>query len=165
MKQLTILLSLCLLLPLWGCSDDTPAEVSETDILGIWTAGDGVYLELDDTNWIYQYDLMEFMGENYWVKRKLSYLYEPVSQLMLKQDTDGLIQLYKVVSFDDNTMTLCWLETPMQEEAEGDARYEIIRVFFQTDYEIDPADCTAYEKITEGELTAALGDTEIIEAY
>lgn len=165
MKLISSLLLFVMLLPLAGCGDDFPPEVSERDILGIWSDGSGAYLEIEDTNYIYSYTLQEFMGENFWIKRRLSYLYEPVSSMMLAQDNDGILQLYKVSEPATNEMVLCWVETPMQKELEGDARFEIIQVFFNKDYEIDPANNLYYSRLSEEELKTALGDTEVIDFF
>ncbi len=162
---LTLLAAVVMLTLSTACSDDDRPEVSETDILGIYAGEDGTFMELDDTDYIYQYNMQELRGVQYWIKRKLTYLYEPVSELMLKQDIEGLLQVYKVTEHNDQGMTLCWLETPMQEPVEGDARFEIIQVFFKTDYEIDPANEVHYQKIDAEQLQRDLGDIEVIEAY
>lgn len=163
-KLLLILLPF-LMLSFASCSDDDRPDVSETDILGIYAGEDGTFIELNDIDYIYQYNLQDFMGDDYWIKRKLTYMYEPVSQLMLREDIDGILQVYKVIEHNDQGMILCWLETPMQEEVEGDARFELVQVFFKTDYVIDPANYTYYTKITPSQLTTDLGDIEVIEAY
>ncbi len=165
MKIFSSLLLILLLLPLSGCGDDFPPEVSEKDVLGIWTDGTGAYLEIEDTNYIYSYTLQNFQGEDFWIKRRLSYLYEPVSSMMLAQDNDGILQLYKVSEPTSDEMVLCWVETPMQEELQGDARFEIIRVFFNKDYEEDPANNVYYTRLTESQLQEALGDTEVIDFF
>lgn len=162
---LTLLISILMLGVTTSCSDDDRPEVAETDILGIYAGEDGTFMELDDIDYIYQYNLMERRGVEYWIKRKLTYMYEPVSELMLKQDVEGLLQVYKVMEHNDEGMTLCWVETPMQEPIEGDARFEIIQVFFRTDFDIDPANEVKYRKIDAEQLQRELGDIEVIEAY
>lgn len=162
---LTVLMAFLMLAAASACSDDDRPDVSEDDILGIYAGEDGTFMELNDADYIYQYNLQELRGVQYWVKRKLTYMYEPVSELMLKQDIEGILQLYKVMEHNDEGMTLCWLETPMQEAAEGDARFEIIQVFFRNDFEPDPANEVRYSKIDAEQLQQDLGDIEVIEAY
>lgn len=151
-----------------ACSDDVPEPKSEYALLGTYAGEDGVYMEIDDLDWIYQYNLEEFEGEKYWIKRKLTYFYEPVSELVLRQDIEGILQVDKVISNDSKELTLCWVETPLTEDVDGedeDAKFEIIQVFFKGDYKVDPANYRHYDRITPAQLQTALGDIEIIEAY
>lgn len=62
-------------------------------------------------------------------------------------------------------MILCWVGTPLTEEIDDDAKFEIIRVFFNNDYKTDPANYRSYTRITASQLTEGLGDIEVIEAY
>lgn len=148
-----------------GCDDDLPKPRSERELIGIWSDSDTEYMEIEDTDYIYQYNLQEFEGESYWIKRKLTYFFEPVSDLILRQDIEGLLQVYKVVSNKDDKLTLCWVDTPMQENVTGDNKLEIIQIFFKPDYELNPADFRTYRKLTKEELEKGLGDIEVIEAY
>lgn len=148
-----------------GCSDDTPEPKSDYALLGIYSRGSDEFLEIDDLNWIYQYNIEEYGDEKYWIKRKLTYLYEPVSEIMLREDIDGLLQVDKVISVNEREMTLCWVLTPLTEEVDDDSKFQIIQVFFKDDYKIDPANYRTYTRITAEQLKAGLGDIEVIEAY
>lgn len=148
-----------------GCSDDIPEPKSEYALLGTYSGPDGVYMEIDDIDWIYQYNLEEAGGKKYWIKRKLTYFYEPVSELVLRQDIEGLLQIDKVISVDSQEMTLCWVATPMTEIKDEDAKFEIIQIFFKDDYKVDPANYRHYSRITPEQLKAGLGNIEVIEAY
>ena len=153
------------MLLLGGCADDTPAPKHNDALYGTYSFGNGEYLEIDDLDWIYQYNLEEYDGEKFWVKRKLTYLYEPVSELVLREDTEGLLQVDKVVRVDPKEMILCWVGTPLTEEIDEDAKFEIIQVFFKNDYKVDPANYRTYTRITAEQLAAGLGDIEVVEAY
>ncbi len=165
MKYLMMSLLATVMLCLTGCSDDTPEPKSDYALLGIYSYGSDEFMEIEDLDWIYQYNLEEYGGEKYWVKRKLTYLYEPVSELVLRQDIEGLLQVDKVISVDSQGMTLCWVETPLTEEVDEDSKFEIIQVFFKDDYKVDPANYRTYKRITANQLKAGLGDIEVIEAY
>ena len=148
-----------------GCSDDTPEPKSDYALLGIYSKGTDEFMEIEDLDWIYQYNLEEYAGEKYWIKRKLTYLYEPVSELLLRQDIEGLLQVDKVISVDSQEMTLCWVATPLTEGVDEDSKFEIIQVFFKDDYKVDPANYRTYKRITANQLKAGLGNIEVIEAY
>ncbi|MDE6768675.1 MAG: hypothetical protein K2J78_02995 [Muribaculaceae bacterium] len=148
-----------------GCSDDAPEPKSDYALLGIYSKGTDEFMEIEDLDWIYQYNLEEYAGEKYWIKRKLTYLYEPVSELLLRQDIEGLLQVDKVISVDSQEMTLCWVATPLTEEVDEDSKFEIIQVFFKDDYKVDPANYRTYKRITANQLKAGLGNIEVIEAY
>lgn len=148
-----------------GCSDDMPEPKSEYALLGIYSRGSDEFMEIEDLDWIYQYNLEEYAGERYWIKRKLTYLYEPVSELVLRQDIEGLLQVDKVISVDDRELTLCWVGTPLTEAVDEDSKFEIIQVFFKDDYKVDPANYRTYKRITANQLKTGLGNIEVIEAY
>lgn len=167
--QLSKLLSFTLLsviaLLFGACSDDMPEPKSEYALLGIYSKSDGTeFMEIEDLDWIYQYNLEEYAGQKFWIKRKLTYFYEPVSELVLRQDIEGLLQVDKVIRVDEQGLTLCWVGTPMTEEVTEDNKFEIIQVFFNT-YEPQPANYRVYSRLTASQLQAALGDIEVIEAY
>lgn len=166
MKHFALILSAIVMLTLGACSDDMPAPKQNDALYGIYSRGADEFMEIDDLDWIYQYNLEDFDGEQYWVKRKLTYLYEPVSELMLREDTDGLLQVDKVISVTDKDMVLCWVGTPMTDGADSDdAKFEIIQIFFKNDYKPDPANYRTYTRITAADLKAGLGSIEVIEAY
>lgn len=148
-----------------ACSDDIPESKSEYALLGTYSYGNDEFLEIDDTDWIYQYNLEEYGGEKYWIKRKLTYFYEPVSELVLRQDIEGLLQVDKVISVDSKEMVLCWVGTPMTDEVAEDSKFEIIQIFFKDNYTPDPANYRKYDRITAQQLKNGLGDIEVIEAY
>lgn len=148
-----------------GCSDDMPEPKSDYALLGIYSRGADEFMEIEDLDWIYQYNLEEYAGEKYWIKRKLTYLYEPVSELVLRQDIEGLLQVDKVISVDAQELTLCWVGTPLTEAVDEDSKFEIIQVFFKDDYKVDPANYRTYKRITANQLKTGLGNIEVIEAY
>ena len=164
-KHLIMPLLAMVMLCVGGCSDDIPEPKSDYALLGIYSYGSDEFMEIEDLDWIYQYNLEEYAGEKYWIKRKLTYLYEPVSELVLRQDIEGLLQVDKVISVDSQEMTLCWVGTPLTEEVDEDSKFEIIQVFFKDDYKVDPANYRTYKRITANQLKAGLGNIEVIEAY
>lgn len=156
---------LFLLLLAGSCSDDIPEPKYNEALYGIYSYGENEFMEIDDLDWIYQYDLEEMDGEKYWIKQKLTYLYEPASELVLRQDKEGILQVDEVISNTSKELTLCWVATPLTEEIEGDSKFEIIRIFFDKNFTVDPANYRTYKRITASELKAGLGDIEVIEAY
>ena len=138
-KYLIASLLAMVVISLTGCSDDTPAPKHN--------------------------NLVEFGEEKFWLKQKLTYLYEPVSELILRQDEEGLLQVDKVISNTSTELTLCWVATPLTEETDEDAKFEIIQIFFNKDLEPDPANYRTYTRITPAQLKTGLGDIEVIEAY
>lgn len=153
------------MLLLGSCSDRGPAPKQNDALFGIYSHGSDEFMEIDDLDWIYQFNLEDYDGEKYWVKRKLTYLYEPVSELVLREDIDGILQVDKVISVTDKDLVLCWVGTPLTEAVDDDAKFEIIQIFFKNDYDPDPANYRTYTRITPAELTAGLGDIEVVEAY
>lgn len=164
-RYITISLFAAIMLCVGGCSSDTPAEKRNDALFGIYSLGSDEYMEIDDLDWIYQYNLEEYDGEKFWVKRKLTYLYEPVSELVLREDTEGLLQVDKVISVNSREMILCWVATPLTEEIDDDAKFEIIQVFFKNDFKVNPANYRTYTRISADQLIAGLGDIEVVEAY
>lgn len=160
-----MVIGVLLIFGITACDADLPEPRSERELLGIWSDSDTEYMEIEDTDYIYQYNLVEFEGVQYWIKSKLTYFFEPVSDLILRQDLEGLLQVYKVVSNKDDKLTLCWVATPMQETITGANKLEIIQIFFKDDFDLDPENFRTYDKLTKEELINALGDIEIIEAY
>ncbi len=165
MKYLMMSILATVMLCVAGCSDDTPEPKSEYALLGIYSHGSDEFMEIEDLDWIYQYNLEEYEGNKYWIKRKLTYLYEPVSELVLRQDIEGLLQVDKVISVDSQEMTLCWVGTPLTEAVDEDSKFEIIQVFFKDDYKVDPANYRTYKRITASQLKSGLGNIQVIEAY
>ncbi len=165
MKYLMMSILATVMLCVAGCSDDTPEPKSEYALLGIYSHGSDEFMEIEDLDWIYQYNLEEYEGNKYWIKRKLTYLYEPVSELVLRQDIEGLLQVDKVISVDSQEMTLCWVGTPLTEAVDEDSKFEIIQVFFKDDYKVDPANYRTYKRITANQLKSGLGNIQVIEAY
>lgn len=164
-KYLIASLLAMVVISLTGCSDDTPAPKHNDALYGIYSRGADEFMEIEDLDWIYQYNLVEFGEEKFWLKQKLTYLYEPVSELILRQDEEGLLQVDKVISNTSTELTLCWVATPLTEETDEDAKFEIIQIFFNKDLEPDPANYRTYTRITPAQLQAGLGDIEVIEAY
>lgn len=161
-KLLTLLAAL-LIVALPSCSDDTPTPVDDDIVFGIWSDQDGHYLDIDNIDHIQEYQLTPFQGTDYWVRRTTVYLLEPVSMLMLMEDFDGTLNVYKVISADEQKMVLCWVATPDLSSLEGDNKLEIFQVFFKQDYKIDPKNYRTYRKISPTEFKKILGDTEIID--
>ena len=160
-SSLLTVMALCLA----GCSDDIPAPKHNDALFGIYSRGAEEFMEIDDLNWIYQYNLEDYGDETFWIKRKLSYLYEPVSELILREDIEGILQVDKVISTTSSELTLCWVETPLTEATDDDSKFEIIQVFFNQDYKPDPANYRTYQRINADQLKAGLGNYEVIEAY
>lgn len=148
-----------------SCSNDLPEPRSELELLGIWKYSDTEYMEIEDADYIYQYNLEEDADMKFWIKRKLTYFFEPVSDLILREDIEGLLQVDKVVSNKNDKLTLCWVATPMQATDGIVDKKEIIQIFFKDDYKLDPANYRTYDKLTKEQLIDALGDIEVIEAY
>jgi hypothetical protein len=167
MKQFPIIFGSLILsllsLSLSSCSDDMPEDRSEYDILGIWLDSEGHYLDLGDTEYITDYQLDEMGGQRFWLKRRLTYFYEPYSYLMLTADAEAQMHLYRLISCNDEEMVLCWLADPTMEEIEGENRYEFFKIFFEEDYVIDPANYKYWARVTPEALEEALGDDPIIE--
>lgn len=145
-----------------SCSDDTPPDVSEYDVVGIWSDKEGHFLDMRSTEHLYEYTLIRFQDADYWVKRKLMYFFEPTSYLMLKEDEEGTMHIYKVVGVNEEELVMCWVSTPPIADLEGENKLEIFKVFFNHDYEVDPKLFETFKKVTPGELEEALGDIEIL---
>lgn len=149
-----------------SCSDDDPPQRSEYDIIGIYKDSDNHFLNLVDPDHIYDYSLLDFDDMKFWEKRKLMYLYEPNSNIMLKEDLDGNMQVYKVIGYDDEGITWCWVDSAGASsggEDGEDSTLDIFRVFFVKDYVTDPARYEHLMKISEEEFKAGLGDIEVID--
>lgn len=163
-KLYILILSAIVSLSFASCSDDdTPVQRSEYDIVGIWQDSDKHILEIADPDKLYDYDLQEFEDTNYWIKRKVMYFFEPYSYLMMKTDSEGTVQLYKVVSVGEKEMVLSWIGTPDISEEDSDNKFQIFSVFFKDTYTVNPANNVTYRKITQSELNSQLTGIEIIE--
>lgn len=147
-----------------GCSDDMPPATSEEDVLGIWTDKEGHYLDMGDTEHMDEYVKTQFDGTDFWLQRHTVYFFEPNSYLMMKEDMEGNLHVYKVISVDEKEMVICWVATPDLIDMESDSKLEIFRVFFNRDYKVDPSKYETYRRLTRQQFEAALGDTEIIES-
>lgn len=164
---LTLLLAMLVVLP--SCSDDTPAEVSEDDIVGIWQDKPGHILEMADSERMYEYTLTEFYGVQYWRKTKPMYFYEPRTELMLKElipdldaeDQNSQMHVYKIVEITPESMTMCWVAEQDVSNIDGENIVEIFKVFFDKNYVVDPAKYQTFRKLTPSQFKDALGDIEI----
>lgn len=146
-----------------SCGDDLPAERSDEEVVGIWSDGDGHFLEFADPDHCYDYSYLKTSSVEYWVKRAEVYFYEPYSSLIAKEDTDGVMHIYKVVSVDASSMVLCWVATPDISDIEGEGKYEFLRIFLKNEYTEDPANNITYRRVSQADLEKALGDIEVIE--
>lgn len=149
-----------------SCSDDAPPQRTEYDIVGIYKDNDNHFLDLADPDHIYDYTLLDFDDMMFWEKRKLMYLYEPNSNIMLKEDLDGNMQVYKVIDYDSEGITWCWVDSAASSSSGEDGEdpaLDIFRVFFVKDYVTDPAKYEHLTKISQEEFKKALGDIEVID--
>lgn len=157
-------LLLVLMLPLFSaCDDGNGLPVSEGDILGIWQDEQGHYLDFVNPDLMYEYNLTDFGNGTYvWVKRKEMYFFEPYSYLLLKEDSEGIMQLYKVVSVNESTMVLSWIETPEMPE-DDESKFSFFKIFFSQNYRVDPARNVTFHAVSRSQLDEALKGYEIIE--
>lgn len=149
---------------LTSCSDDLPKERTETDIFGLWSDGSEHFLDISDSQFINEYTFCrsEIADEySYWLNTRVSYFYEPASYLLLKDNRwfdeetmqiDSRLSLYKVVSYDESEMVMCWLSNPELGSMEGDSKYDFFRIFFESGYVEDPANYITLHRITREEL-------------
>ncbi|MDE6533467.1 MAG: hypothetical protein K2M27_08040 [Muribaculaceae bacterium] len=146
-----------------SCSDDEPPQRSEYDILGIWQDKEGHYLEFVNPDRMYEYEFTVYEGVDYWVKKREMYFFEPYSYLMMKEDTQGAVHVYQVVSVNEEELVICWVATPDMSGMEGEDKFQLFSVFFNQDYEVDPAKYETYRKVTQEELDKALEGVEVLE--
>lgn len=147
-----------------SCSvGDEPAATTEYDLVGIWTDNDSHILELNDPDHFYEYDLSQYGDEKYWVKMRLMYFLEPSSYLMLREDDEGVMHVYKVMGISPDEMTICWVATPPVADLDGESKLEIFKIFFNKEYETDPAKYETYRRITPQERDRMIGDIPLIE--
>lgn len=162
LKWLTLLLACVFCFA--SCSNEDESEIrTEEDILGLWQDKEGHILDLADPDHIYEYTLREFDGEKYWYKKRVMYLYEPVSLLLMKEDTEGNIQVYQLISYSDTELVWCWVGAPEVDNLEGDNKYELFKVFFDKGYEVDPSRYETFHKITRAQLDKQLEGAELLE--
>lgn len=162
-KFLAILTAALLSLPMASCSDDEPQERSEYDIIGVWQDREGHIFEFADPDNLYEYDFMSQDGWEAWVKRKEMYFFEPYSYIMMREDAEGAMQVYQVVSVDDDELVICWVDTPDFSGLEGDDKFEIFSVFFKRDYVVDPAKYETFRRLTDEEFEKQLEGYELID--
>jgi len=146
-----------------SCSDDAPPERSEYDIIGIWQDREGHIFEFADPDNMYEYDLMRQDEWEAWVKRKEMYFFEPYSYIMMREDSEGAMQVYQVVSVSDDELVICWVATPDFSGLEGDDKFQLFSVFFKQDYIVDPARYETFHRLTNAELAEALEGYDLID--
>lgn len=159
LRWFPLLVALIALLP--ACSDDEPPMHSEYDILGIWTDNDKHFVNLENTDDAYEYSLREINGEKFWEKQRLMYFFEPVSCLLMKEDTDYNVQVYQVISYNNSELVWCWVSSP-EISMDGENKYEFLKIFFDDSYVVDPNLYETFHKISKADLEKALGDIPVL---
>lgn len=149
-----------ILLP--SCSDDFPEERSAEDVIGIYSDREGHYLEFADPDHMYEYLYQKTDRYEYWLKRSEAYFYEPHSQLMAKENFDGMLQLFRVMDVNSSGIELCWVEDPELNGLEGDAKYELIKKFVKNEYDYDASNTEIFRRVSAEDLKKAIGDVEVI---
>lgn len=161
-----ILYALLFMLPLLtfgGCGDDIPEPIPVDLLVGIWSDADGHYLEIIDRDHMYEYELAEDGGDLYWLKYRQVYLYEPYNELILREDTQGGLHVYKLLQFGGNSMTVSLVASPVIDNLDGDNKYDFLKIFFNKDYVVDPAKNVTYRSVTRSDLERLLSEHEVIE--
>ncbi len=166
MKRLKILAALLpavfLIMLSPSCSEDFPEERSAVDVLGIFSDGDGHYLEFVDPDHMYEYEYLKTEKYEFWLQRPEVYFYEPHSRLMARENSEGVLQIFRMMNVDEDGMDLCWVADPELNGLEGDAKYDLLRMFVKNEYDYDPANTISYRRVSPEELKAAIGDVEVI---
>lgn len=146
-----------------ACSDDIPVDKPADVMCGLWTDATGRYIDIVDIDHIYEYHFVKDEGEDYCLKYRQTYLYEPNSDLVMMDDTEGKIHVYKLMGVNDSEMTLCWLDDPVITSLDGDGKYEFLSVFFRTDYVVDPANNMTFTRADRETLEKKTAQCELIE--
>lgn len=90
------------------------------------------------------------------------YFFEPNSYLMLREDEEGTLHIYKVVSVDDEKLVLCWVSTLRLPIWKGKTSLRFSRCSSIKTTPPIPLSTRHSTKSPE-ELNKALGDIEILE--
>lgn len=160
---LSLLLAVILSPLCQGCGDDIP-EAIPTDLLaGIWMQDNGNYLQILDKDHMYQYILAEDQSEFFWLKYRQTYLYEPYSELVLRENPEGGLDVYKLTQYNPSQMTMCWVASPLIENLDGDNKYDFLKIFFDQDYVVDPANDIVYTSVPQKDFDAVISRYEVIE--
>lgn len=155
-----------------SCAEDDVVDngPTEYDILGVWQDSDSHILDIANPDRMYEYRFYsvepEYPGEEkmeFWTKHRQMYFFEPLSSLIMYADEEGAMQLYKMISVDDDTLVLCWVAPVVVSGGEGDEKFQVFSVFFKDDYVVDRANDIVFKRLTEQQLDKALEGYELID--
>lgn len=145
-----------------SCSDDEGVQRSEYDIVGLWSDREGHFLEFESPERMYEYAFFSEPDMDYWFRHRQMYFYEPYGNLMAKQDMAGVMQMYKIIGLDGDTLVICWVATP-DLGSPDDNKYDFLKMFFDKTYVADPARYETYRRVTDRDLAVALDGYELYE--
>lgn len=152
MSLLRHTLFLLLLLPLAAtmssCSDEEPPVKSANDILGVWTDGNGYYMNLREDTRAYTLSVSG-KGEEASATFDLSvYFYEPGYDILLWIDGEAQPNVYQVVSLTDDKLVWCWVDNLRDDKYDGLSKSELIGQIIQQAHDGYPLDPARYQTFT-----------------
>lgn len=145
---LTVLLGL---MP--GCSsDDEPTFRNEGDILGVWTDGEGRYINFDSENRAFNLYVRTQDGMEIGLWEQDGYFYEPGYNLLIYMDQNSHPQIYQVLELTEDELVWCWVEDLRDNYNGTDSIGEIIGQIIQNahdGYPIDPEKTEFFSRVPE----------------
>ena len=148
----------------WGlCSCSSDDEVRQpSDILGVWSPSDNLYLEFCDQNIIHKLDIEYQNNESIGEWTKDVYYYEPGYNLVIYLTGEPYANVYEIVELNEKKMTWCKVDEVMVENSENIAHIigEIINKA-QEGYRLNPELYQSFRYIPQDQFFDILENLDI----
>lgn len=170
-KSLPILsFAFCLLVAAFcgACSHDQEPMRQPSDIVGVWTPGDSLYLDMLSDNSVRALYVEEQDGLSIGTWHQEVYFYEPGYNLLIYIDYKQKCDVYQIIELTDKEMTMCWVENIKAETVEKEGIGKIVGHILneaQEGFKLDPAYYQTLHRISEDQFLEIVENISILDPW